>query len=103
MPPASAKQQVQEGASAGTLASQAYKGVAEILSEAGELVEREIRARFKRMCEGYYENVSKKLIKEHKVCVSSLWDRLVFQFCVVALVGTRSSKSRGVHTFRRNF
>lgn len=31
------------------------------------LVEQEIRDRFKRMCENYFENVSKKLLIEHKV------------------------------------
>lgn len=30
-----------------------------------ELVEKDIRDRFKRMCEGYFENVSKKLVIEH--------------------------------------
>ncbi|KAF9465011.1 transcription factor [Collybia nuda] len=34
--------------------------------EENELVEQDIRDRFKRMCEGYYENVCKKLIIEHK-------------------------------------
>ena len=32
-----------------------------------ELVEKDIRERFKRMCEGYFDNVAKKLIIEHKV------------------------------------
>ncbi|KAH8119395.1 transcription factor [Phellopilus nigrolimitatus] len=35
-------------------------------SEQDELVEKEVRTRFKRMCEGYFENVSKKLVIEHK-------------------------------------
>lgn len=35
--------------------------------EADELVEREIRERFKKMCEGYFESVAKKLVIEHKV------------------------------------
>ncbi|KAF8893957.1 transcription factor [Infundibulicybe gibba] len=34
-------------------------------TETDELVEREIRDRFKRMCEGYFENVCKKLVIEH--------------------------------------
>jgi regulator of nonsense transcripts 2 len=33
-----------------------------------ELVEKDIRDRFKRMCEGYFQNVSKKLVIEHNVC-----------------------------------
>jgi regulator of nonsense transcripts 2 len=32
-----------------------------------ELVEQDIRDRFRRMCEGYFDNVSKKLVIEHKV------------------------------------
>lgn len=38
-----------------------------LVTKADELVEPEIRDRFKRMCEGYYESVSKKLVIEHKV------------------------------------
>ncbi|KAG0706099.1 ARM repeat-containing protein [Suillus ampliporus] len=37
-----------------------------LLNEGEELVEQEIRDRFKRMCEGYFESVSKKLVIEHK-------------------------------------
>ncbi|KAF9012414.1 transcription factor [Cyathus striatus] len=37
-----------------------------IYKEAEELVEADIRERFKRMCEGYFENVCKKLVIEHK-------------------------------------
>jgi regulator of nonsense transcripts 2 len=36
-------------------------------AERDELVEKDIRDRFKKMCEGYFENVAKKLIMEHKV------------------------------------
>jgi len=39
----------------------------EPLSESDELVEKEIRERFKKMCEGYFETVSRKLVKEHQV------------------------------------
>ncbi|KAH9972218.1 ARM repeat-containing protein [Russula compacta] len=35
-------------------------------AEAEELVEKDIRDRFKKMCEGYFENVAKKLVLEHK-------------------------------------
>ncbi|PVF99373.1 ARM repeat-containing protein [Serendipita vermifera] len=35
-------------------------------NEPEELIDKEIRDRFKRMCEGYYENVAKILVKEHK-------------------------------------
>ena len=65
-PPTSNKQQVQDGTGAESVPE--TKGVAEITTEADELVEKDIRARFKRMCEGYYESVTKKLVKEHKVC-----------------------------------
>ncbi|OAX42276.1 ARM repeat-containing protein [Rhizopogon vinicolor AM-OR11-026] len=37
-----------------------------LLNETEELVEQDIRDRFKRMCEGYFDSVSKKLIIEHK-------------------------------------
>ncbi|KAJ7076399.1 armadillo-type protein [Mycena belliarum] len=36
-----------------------------LVKEDHELVEQEIRDRFKRMCEGYFENVCKKLVIEH--------------------------------------
>jgi len=39
----------------------------ELSNEDDELVEQEIRDRFKRMCEGYYDSVCKKLVIEHKV------------------------------------
>jgi regulator of nonsense transcripts 2 len=34
-----------------------------------DLVEQDIRDRFKKMCEGYFDSVSKKLVMEHKVSV----------------------------------
>ncbi|KAH0827963.1 ARM repeat-containing protein [Lanmaoa asiatica] len=37
-----------------------------LLNEDEELVEKDIRDRFKRMCEGYFDNVAKKLVMEHK-------------------------------------
>jgi len=36
-------------------------------NEEESLVEPDIRDRFKRMCEGYFDSVSKKLVIEHKV------------------------------------
>lgn len=39
-----------------------------LAKEDDELVEQDIRDRFKRMCEGYYDSVCKKLVIEHKVC-----------------------------------
>lgn len=38
-----------------------------LLHEDEELIEQDIRDRFKRMCEGYFDNVAKKLVMEHKV------------------------------------
>jgi regulator of nonsense transcripts 2 len=46
----------------------------QLTKEADSLVEQDIRDRFKRMCEGYFENVSKKLVIEHKVGLNA--DRL---------------------------
>ena len=37
------------------------------VNEDQELVEKDIRDRFKRMCEGYFDSVSKKLLVEHNV------------------------------------
>ena len=39
----------------------------QLVQEGEELVEQDIRDRFKRMCEGYFDNVCKKLVIEHKV------------------------------------
>lgn len=36
-----------------------------IIPEAKELVEKDIRDRFRKMCEGYFQSVSKKLVNEH--------------------------------------
>lgn len=43
----------------------------EVIPESEELVEHEVRERFKKMCEGYYDNVVKKLVREHDVRFSS--------------------------------
>ena len=39
----------------------------QLVREEEELVEKDLRERFKRMCEGYFDNVCKKLVIEHKV------------------------------------
>ncbi|KAG9058049.1 hypothetical protein FS842_002010 [Serendipita sp. 407] len=36
------------------------------IPESEELVEKEVRDRFRKMCEGYYDSVAKLLVKEHK-------------------------------------
>lgn len=61
---------VQAGDLASAVAQDAANGVsngAAVSNEKEELVEKDIRDKFKRMCEGYYENVAKKLLKEHNV------------------------------------
>jgi regulator of nonsense transcripts 2 len=63
-PPSSSK----EAAAEGTKAEKEVNGNFPALSnEEEELVEQDIRDRFKRMCEGYFDNVCKKLLIEHKV------------------------------------
>ena len=47
--------------------SESQESFPPLLNEDEELVEQEIRDRFKRMCEGYFDNVAKKLVLEHKV------------------------------------
>ena len=42
--------------------------IVDAIPEEEELVDKEVRERFKRMCEGYYDNVAKILVKEHNVC-----------------------------------
>lgn len=64
-PPASSKQvPLESEVTTNTATSEAYPALSK---EADELVEQDIRDRFKRMCEGYYDNVCKKLVIEHKV------------------------------------
>lgn len=72
VPPASTKQ-IPSSSEPGTLSSAATTeangtaggGFPPIGKEEDELVEKDIRDRFKKMCEGYFENVSKKLVQEH--------------------------------------
>lgn len=74
VPPASTKQ-IPSSSEPGTLSSAATTeangtaggGFPPIGKEEDELVEKDIRDRFKKMCEGYFENVSKKLVQEHNV------------------------------------
>ncbi|KZT08499.1 transcription factor [Laetiporus sulphureus 93-53] len=72
VPPPSTKQ-ISSSAEPGTLSSvttneaneQANGAFPLLMNEEEELVEKEIRDRFKKMCEGYFESVSKKLVHEH--------------------------------------
>jgi hypothetical protein len=43
-----------------------------LVKEEEELIEQDIRDRFRHMCEGYFENVCKKLLIEHKVSIVSI-------------------------------
>lgn len=70
-PPTSTKQisaETEPGTlSSSTQASHANGDFPELINPDDELVEQEIRDRLKKMCEGYFDNVSKKLLIEHKV------------------------------------
>ena len=56
--------------------------------EEDELVEKEIRDRFKKMCEGYFESVSKKLVIEHNVSRTG-FAGVYMLICIVAASRTR--------------
>ncbi|PFH51566.1 hypothetical protein AMATHDRAFT_74915 [Amanita thiersii Skay4041] len=66
-PPASSKQ-IPLQTEPGTLSSVQQRGDDEfaLVKEEEDLVEQDIRDRFKRMCEGYFDSVCKKLLIEHK-------------------------------------
>jgi hypothetical protein len=72
VPPAASKQ-ISATAEPGTLSFDASNAddtafpPLGVETEEDELVERDICERFKKMCEGYFESVSKKLVIEHKV------------------------------------
>lgn len=63
--------QIPTSSEPGTLSSAITNGedgvFPSLTKEEDELVEQDIRDRFKRMCEGYFDNVAKKLVIEHKV------------------------------------
>lgn len=68
--------------------------------EEEELVEKEIRDRFKKMCEGYFESVCKKLVIEHNVSLgcarvgrSAIYERLYFSGCRTRTEGTTKPTS----------
>ncbi|KAF8310058.1 transcription factor [Cantharellus anzutake] len=72
-PPPSSKQQVATKGNGATLSETTQSEAAQSdshqsqpqLSDSDALVEKEIQERFKRMCEGYFDSISKKLVKEH--------------------------------------
>lgn len=55
----------EHGELSATTQNEALKVTATV--EGDELVEKETRDKFKRMCEGYFETISKQLVKEHLV------------------------------------
>ena len=67
--PAAANKQISADVEPGSLSYNQANGDAshESLWQEEELVSQDVRERFKRMCEGYYDNVCKKLVIEHKV------------------------------------
>ncbi|KAJ3515037.1 hypothetical protein NMY22_g14554 [Coprinellus aureogranulatus] len=69
VPPASSKQ-LSASSEPGTLSDSVANGDTsrgvQDFEEGLELVEKDIRERFRRMCEGYFESVSRKLVIEHK-------------------------------------
>lgn len=75
-PPPSSNGQIPTSAEPGTLSSAEQEASthplpqSHVFDETEELVEKDIRDRFKRMCEGYFESVSKKLLAEHNVGIS---------------------------------
>ncbi|KAF9507074.1 hypothetical protein BS47DRAFT_1321476 [Hydnum rufescens UP504] len=69
-PPQHAKEQISSSTNPGGLSEIAQRdalmgGVRHEPHEKDELIEKETRDRFKRMCEGYFDSISKKLVKEH--------------------------------------
>ncbi|KAI0311900.1 ARM repeat-containing protein [Amylostereum chailletii] len=69
-PPSSASKQISPTAEPGTLSAETTQqengAFPPLANEEEELVEKEIRDRFKKMCEGYFDSVAKKLVIEHK-------------------------------------
>ncbi|KAI0047506.1 ARM repeat-containing protein [Auriscalpium vulgare] len=68
-PPVSSKQ-IPAASEAGTLSAATTErenaAFPPLVSDEEELVERDIQERFKKMCEGYFDNVAKKLVIEHR-------------------------------------
>ncbi|TFK20775.1 transcription factor [Coprinopsis marcescibilis] len=67
-PPAANVKQIPSDSEPGTLSQNAASddGGHASVGEEDELIEQDIRDRLKRMCEGYFDSVCKKLVKEHK-------------------------------------
>ena len=83
VPPQSSKQ-ISASSEPGTLSEAVSDEAAQTngsaqlpVNEGEELVEKEIRDRFKKMCEGYFDSVSKKLVIEHNVSLHLIADGIV--------------------------
>lgn len=68
-----------------------------VLHEEDELVEKEVRDRFKKMCEGYFDNVCKKLVIEHNVspgaCASDVVRFTTISCTAAARAGQKEPRS----------
>lgn len=103
--PTNSTKQISTTTESGSLSEAAATDAPPIVGEQDQLIEKDVRDRFKRMCEGYFENVCKKLLIEHTVCLF---------FCSThpgipsnspthppsAPPRPRSSKPRSLHPFR---
>ena len=72
-----------------------------LFREEDELVEKEIRDRFKKMCEGYFDSVCKKLVIEHNVSLTIRSIDLINRLCA-ALARARPKEPRSIYSFRRD-
>lgn len=61
------------------------------------IVPKDIKDRFRKMCEGYFETVCKKLVQEHNVNISSKQSRLVVSSRTTETARTRKKESRGLY------
>lgn len=68
--PAGLSKQISSETEPGSLSASQPEPVPPMLDEGEQLVEKDIRDRFKRMSEGYFENVCKKLVIEHTVGIN---------------------------------
>lgn len=71
-PPSVAGSQVSVSETPGNLSANIQNAAIDAMpfNEEHELVPKQTRERLKRMCEGYFDTISKKLVKEHLVCIS---------------------------------
>ena len=78
------------------------KNAGNVIPETEEFVEKDIRDRFKKMCEGYFQSVSKKLVIEHNVCGMRRPLRALLTIKLLAITRAGSSESRSVYSVRRD-